>query len=75
MTHDRNQASAPLATGFRSAIGDVIVTMDADLSHPAEPGPAGGGCRDADAVYASRYVAGGAMEGAAVAGRHLVANG
>ena len=37
VTHDRNRGiGAALATGFRSAIGDVIVTMDADLSHPAE---------------------------------------
>ena len=65
VTHDRNRGiGAALATGFRSAIGDVIVTMDADLSHPAElVARLAAGCRDADAVYASRYVAGGAMEG------------
>ncbi|HEX6422072.1 MAG TPA: glycosyltransferase [Acidimicrobiales bacterium] len=64
VTHDRNRGiGAALATGFRSASGDVIVTMDADLSHPVElVTRLVDGCRVADAVYGSRYVAGGAME-------------
>ncbi len=64
VTHDRNQGiGAALATGFAHAAGDVIVTVDADLSHPvALVTQLAAGCRDADAVYGSRYVPGGAME-------------
>lgn len=53
-------ASAVL-DGFRAAKGDVLVVMDADLSHPPEKVPAlvdavtGG----ADLAVGSRYVAGG----------------
>jgi dolichol-phosphate mannosyltransferase len=65
VTHERNRGiGAALATGFHSASGDVIVTMDADMSHPAELATRlAAGCGAADAVHASRYVAGGAMEG------------
>lgn len=67
-THPRNLGlGAALATGFRAAAGDVIVTMDADLSQPVELIPTlVERCRDADAAYASRYVAGGGMEGVPV---------
>jgi len=65
VSHDRNRGiGAALATAFREATGDVIVTMDADLSHPAELViRLAEGCRGADAVYGSRYVAGGGMRG------------
>jgi dolichol-phosphate mannosyltransferase len=65
VTHDRNQGiGAALATGFANATGDVVVTVDADMSHPvALVTRLAEGCRDADAVYGSRYVPGGAMEG------------
>lgn len=65
VTHDRNRGmGAALATGFRQASGDVIVTMDADLSHPFELVPRlVSACTRADAAYGSRYVPGGGMEG------------
>jgi dolichol-phosphate mannosyltransferase len=56
-------ASAVIA-GFAAARGDVLVVMDADLSHPPETVPAllaaieGG----ADLAVGSRYVAGGGVE-------------
>ena len=56
-------ASAVL-DGFRSATGDILVCMDADLSHPPEIVPhlvdaLGDG---ADLAVGSRYVAGGGVE-------------
>lgn len=67
-THPRNLGlGAALATGFREAAGGVIVTLDADLSQPVQLIPTlVDGCRHADAVFASRYVAGGGMEGVPV---------
>ena len=56
-------ASAVL-DGFRAATGDILVCMDADLSHPPEVVPhlvdalTGG----ADLAVGSRYVAGGGVE-------------
>ena len=56
-------ASAVIA-GFAAARGDILVVMDADLSHPPELVPAllsaieGG----ADLAVGSRYVAGGGVE-------------
>ena len=65
ITHPSNGGvGATLATGFAAARGDVIVTMDADLSHPIELLPIlVAACDDADAAYASRYIAGGGMVG------------
>jgi dolichol-phosphate mannosyltransferase len=65
MSHDANRGiGAALATGFRAASGDVIVTMDADLSHPFPlVTQLVDACRVADAAYGSRYVPGGAMQG------------
>lgn len=64
--HPENRGlGAGLLTGFKEARGDVIVTMDADLSHDPSYIPAmvqkirfG-----YDIVIASRYVTGGCMEG------------
>lgn len=65
VTHESNRGlGAALVSGFQNATGDVIVTMDADLSHPFELLPALiKGCETSDAVYGSRYVKGGGMEG------------
>jgi dolichol-phosphate mannosyltransferase len=65
VTHPENRGlGSALTTGFAQARGDVIVTMDADLSHPMSTVEVMlERCVDADAVYASRYVEGGGMEG------------
>lgn len=60
-THERGLGSAVLR-GFREAIGEVLVCMDADLSHPPEAVPRlVEALRDpaVEFVIASRYVAGG----------------
>jgi dolichol-phosphate mannosyltransferase len=56
-------ASAVLA-GFAKARGDVLVVMDADLSHPPEAVPRLVGAIEdgADLAVGSRYVAGGGTE-------------
>jgi len=62
---ERGLAGAVLA-GARFASGDVVVVMDADLSHPAEGVPAlvSPVLEDAcDMVIGSRYVPGGATPG------------
>ena len=55
-------ASAVVA-GFRAARGDIIVVMDADLSHPPETVPAliEAIDRGADLAVGSRYVRGGGV--------------
>jgi dolichol-phosphate mannosyltransferase len=65
VTHATNQGlGAALSTGFAHASGDVIVTMDADLSHPvALLASMVDACENADAAFASRYVPGGGMHG------------
>jgi len=67
--HENNQGlGAGLVSGFKTAKGDVIVTMDADLSHdpsciiPMVQKVRLGYC----IVIASRYVTGGSMEGVPV---------
>jgi dolichol-phosphate mannosyltransferase len=62
VTHEQNQGlGCALRTGFRSAKGRIIVTMDADLTHPPELiGPMVEACT-VDMVVASRYVRGGGM--------------
>lgn len=65
LTHGRNRGmGAALVTGFGKAQGEIVVCMDADLSHPTSLIPQlVAGCESADAVYGSRYVPGGGMQG------------
>ncbi len=65
VTQEANQGiGAAIKTGFSEAHGEVIVTMDADLSHSMEiVSLMIAGCETADVVYASRYVPGGGMMG------------
>lgn len=60
---ERGLSSAVLA-GLRAASGDVLIVMDADLSHPPEsiPDMLAALRRGADFVVGSRYVAGGGTE-------------
>ena len=52
-----------LETGIAAARGDVIVTMDSDLTHPpAMIRELAAGLKDADICIASRYVKGGGMK-------------
>lgn len=52
-----------LETGFKAAKGDIIVTMDSDLTHPPSMiKDLAQGLKDADICIASRYVKGGGME-------------
>ena len=65
VTHRQNAGiGAALATGFAAIPDGVIVTMDADLSHPLDLLPdLVAGCETADACYGSRFVPGGGMVG------------
>lgn len=65
VTHPNNRGmGAALATGFGEASSDIVVTMDADLSHPRElVASLVEQCTSADAAFASRFTPGGAMEG------------
>ena len=65
VTHPQNAGiGAALATGFAAIPDGVIVTMDADLSHPLGLLPdLVAGCDSADACYGSRFVPGGGMVG------------
>jgi dolichol-phosphate mannosyltransferase len=65
VTHRENLGmGAALATGFRAAEGRVIVTLDADLSHPLDlVDELVRRTVEADAVFASRFVPGGGMDG------------
>jgi dolichol-phosphate mannosyltransferase len=65
LTHPQNRGlGSALATGFASARGDLVATMDADLSHALDLLPTlVAACDDHDAAFASRYVAGGGMVG------------
>lgn len=65
ITHEVNKGlGQALRTGFTGAAGEVIVTMDADQSHPFELVPRlVEACADADAAFGSRFVDGGGMVG------------
>jgi dolichol-phosphate mannosyltransferase len=65
VSHETNRGlGAALATGFAAADGDVVVTMDADLSHPLDLiDDLVARSSSADAVHASRFVPGGGMVG------------
>ena len=59
--HARRDLCQAVLDGLRAATGDVLVVMDADLSHPPEAIPsllAALAHPDVDFVLASRYVAG-----------------
>ncbi len=63
-TDERGLSSAVLR-GFREARGDVLLCMDADMSHPPEAIPQMFQtlqAQQADLVVGSRYVAGGSVE-------------
>jgi dolichol-phosphate mannosyltransferase len=62
VNHPHNMGlGCALRSGFRAAQGRIIVTMDADLTHPPELIPRMLEASDADVVIASRYVRGGGM--------------
>lgn len=65
VTHETNAGmGAALITGFEHATGAVVITMDADLSHPMELAPSlVAECENFSAAFGSRYVAGGGMVG------------
>lgn len=71
VTHDRNLGLArAMESGLRTVLaqaapGDVLVTMDADNTHPAQliPRMVDAIARGADVVIASRYAPGGLEEG------------
>jgi dolichol-phosphate mannosyltransferase len=65
VTHPENRGlGAALSTGFELARGEYVVTMDADLSHPVDLVPILlSECEQFDAVFGSRFVVGGSMEG------------
>jgi dolichol-phosphate mannosyltransferase len=65
VTHEQNAGiGAALATGFAAIPDGIIVTMDADLSHPLDLlHELVAGCETADACYGSRFVPGGGMVG------------
>ncbi len=65
VTHPENRGlGAALATGFAAARGDLVATIDADLSHPLDLLPElVAACETGDAAFASRYIRGGGMVG------------
>lgn len=54
---------AALKTGFRAALGRLVVTLDADLTHPVSFIREMVNAGDTDVVVASRFVPGGGMDG------------
>ncbi len=62
---DERGLSTAVLRGFDEALGDVLVCMDADLSHPPEKLPemiAAATAPETDFVIGSRYVAGGGTD-------------
>lgn len=64
VNHEKNQGlGVALRTGFKYAAGRIIVTTDADLTHPPELiRELVKNCDDVDVCIASRYVKGGGMK-------------
>jgi dolichol-phosphate mannosyltransferase len=61
--HGRRGLATAVVDGIARARGDIIVVMDADLSHPPEAIPELlAALEDADIVIGSRYVAGGSTD-------------
>jgi dolichol-phosphate mannosyltransferase len=63
--HGRRDLSGAVVEGLRASTGDVLVVMDADLSHPPEMIPRlleALALPGVDFVLASRYVAGGSTQ-------------
>ncbi len=73
VAHERNRGlGAALATGFAAAGGGVVVTIDADLSHPVSLiETLVAACEHADAAFASRFIPGGDMASVAAARRWI----
>lgn len=69
--------STAVLTGLRSARGEFVCVMDADLQHPPEEIPAMLAAAQAgkDVVVASRYTPGGSRAGLGGTGRRLVSRG
>ncbi len=65
LDHPHNMGlGCALRSGFRDARGRIIITMDADMTHPISLIPSLIAAGDAvDVVIASRYVRGGGMSG------------
>lgn len=65
VTHPTNRGlGQALRTGFAASQGEILVTVDADLSHPPQLIPeVVEVCEGVDAVFASRFLRGGGMEG------------
>jgi len=63
--HEVNRGlGAAIQTGFQNASGDVVVTMDSDLTHdPGKIKSLVDGLEGFDVCVGSRYVSGGGMEG------------
>jgi glycosyltransferase involved in cell wall biosynthesis len=65
ISHSINKGlGSALTTGFRNARGNIVVTMDADLTHPLDVLPIMTNCIENgyDMCLASRYVDGGGMK-------------
>ncbi len=74
---DERGLATAVIRGLREAVGEILVVMDADLSHPPESIPqliASCNNVETDFVIGSRYVAGGAIDQKWTAFRRLNSN-
>ncbi len=68
--------SGAVVEGFHAAAGSHVVVMDGDLQHPPDRVPElVNALHDSDIVVASRYTAGGSLEGLAGPTRRFVSRG